>query len=159
MVFRIPERDRKLMTRQKKSEKALDSVLEDFDVYFHECFGSKLPVAFVQDVGWKPLTDVYETEREFVVRIEVGGISQEDVKLGWKGNSLIVRGRRGEEKVTGPKLYHKIEITTGVFERRITMPQHVKIDRQSLRMLYRGGILEIKMKKIASPADQTQEVR
>ncbi len=138
------------MRRVKKADKetrSLDSVLEDFDIYFHECFGSKLPVAFVQDIGWKPLTDVYETDHEFVVRMEVGGISEEDIDIGWEGESLLIRGRRNEEKESGNRLYHKIEITTGPFERRIAVPSHIQLNKGSLRVLYRGGILELHVKK------------
>jgi HSP20 family protein len=141
------------MGKGNKTEKSLDSVLEDFDVYFHECFGSKLPVAFIQDSGWKPLTDVYETDDEFVVRIEVGGITEEDVNAGWEGNSLVISGRRKEQEQSSTRFYHKIEITTGPFERRVTVPSHVTLDRESFRIVYKGGILEIRAKKI--PASGT----
>jgi len=135
------------MGKEKKTEKSLDSVLEEFDVYFHECFGSKLPVAFVQDSGWKPMTDFYETERELVVRMEVGGISERDVNLAWDGNSIVLSGKRKEQKQTESRMYHKIEITTGPFERRVAIPSNITVDRDSLRMDYSGGIIEIRVKK------------
>jgi len=134
------------MGKEKKLEKSLDLVIEEFDVYFHECFGSKLPVAFIQDSGWKPMTDVYETDSELVVRIEVGGISGRDIDLTWEGNSIVISGTRKEQKKTEPRKYHKIEITTGRFERRIAVPSNITIDRDSLHMEYRGGIIEIRAK-------------
>jgi HSP20 family protein len=133
--------------REKENEKSFDSVLEEFDVYFHEYLGSRLPVAFVQDLGWKPLTDVYETDDEFVVRIEVAGIAPHDVSAQWLENSLVVRGMRREEEKAGTRVYHKIEITTGPFERRIAVPPPVLLERESLRMVYRHGILEVRVKK------------
>lgn len=135
------------MRKDDKAKKSLDSVLEEFDVYFHECFGSKLPVAFVQDIGWKPPTDVYETEDELIVRIEVGGISEKDMKAVWDGNSLVVSGNRKEQKASGTRVYHKIEITTGPFERRIAIPPRITLDRESLRVVYVDGILEIRTQK------------
>jgi HSP20 family protein len=139
----------------KKDEKSFDSVLGDFNVYFHEYFGSKLPVAFVEDLGWKPPTDVYETDEEFVIRIEVGGIAPHDVATRWGEHSLIVSGKRREEEKAGARTYHNIEITTGPFERRIAIPSPLSLDRESLRMVYRHGILEIRVKKTDSSSDRT----
>lgn len=136
------------MKKEKKDEKSFDSVLEEFDVYFHQYFGTKLPVAFVQDLGWKPLTDVYETDSEFVVRIEVGGITQNDVSAHWEASSLVIRGKRNEEEKAATRTYHNIEITTGPFERRIVVPEKIVLEKESLRMIYRNGILEIRMRKV-----------
>ncbi len=136
------------MDEEKKPRKPIDSMIDEFDVYFREYFGSGLPVAFVQDIGWKPLTDVYETDDTFIVRIEIGGIAPEDVETGWEGDVLVIRGNREEQRPRGRRLYHKIEITTGPFERRITVPPRVSLDRNTRTMQYRNGILEVRVKKI-----------
>lgn len=138
------------MNEKKKEKKSFDSMVDEFDVYFREYFGSGLPVAFVQDIGWKPLTDVYETDDSLVVRIELGGISSEDVETGWEENVLVIRGRRREQEPRRKRLYHKIEITTGPFERRIAVPPRVSLDKNSLTMMYRNGILEVTVKKSQS---------
>ena len=134
------------MTKDDKDKRTFDAVLEEFDMYFHDCFGSKLPVAFIQDIGWKPMTDVFETEQDLVMRIEVGGVSEEEIEATWEGETLLVRGVRGEQKHPGVKVYHKMEITTGPFERRITAPPHLHLQKDSLRMSYKNGIFEIKIR-------------
>jgi len=47
---------------------------------------------------WRPTTDVYETDRELVVRTELPGLKKENVKVELCGNMLQICGERLEEK-------------------------------------------------------------
>ena len=53
--------------------------------------------SFVRDtIMWRPATDVYETERELVVRMDLAGIRKEDMSV--LKREMVRRGQRKDKK-------------------------------------------------------------
>lgn len=92
---------------------------------------------------WHPPTDVYETETDLVVQVEVGGLEEGDFEICLDGNALIVSGERRdlEAKLT----YHQLEIRYGPFLAAVRLSQPV--DEAGIEATYRDGILRVILPK------------
>jgi len=95
------------------------------------------------NVVWYPATDVYETRKELVVRMDVSGVSRDDIQILMKDRMLEVRGIRGEHGEDGRKTFHKMEIAMGPFARSIQVPS--RFARANAAASYTRGVLEIRL--------------
>jgi HSP20 family protein len=70
---------------------------------------------FFEDLGFvpalTPATDVYETDSEFVVELEVAGFDQKELKIEVSDHTLSVIGERTEETEKKKEKTHQVEIT------------------------------------------------
>ena len=96
---------------------------------------------------WRPATDVYETEKEFVVRMDLAGLRREDMKIVLGDGCLHISGVRQDRIPKGRKHFHKMEITVGPFERRIPVPSGWEVGDVKAR--YVDGVLQVVLEKSA----------
>ncbi len=71
---------------------------------------------------WQPEVDVYETEKAFVVRVELAGVQSHDLQVTFDGDELRIRGVRRPPESAEPVRLHRMEIASGPFERRLRVP-------------------------------------
>jgi len=101
---------------------------------------------FTREQEWLPPTDVYETEREFVVLVEIPGVERDQIKVSFNEGVLTIRGeRRDLARGTGVR-FHQMEITYGRFVREICFP--TPIDKERIRARYSKGILKVVLPKL-----------
>lgn len=122
-----------------------DDLNEELDFLFSNYFKSRRPVLMPIDKGWKPLTDMYETEEEIVIVMDIAGISTRDISLRLHRNILVIRGIRREPTYAGKRKYYKMEIDFGPFERMVELPSKVDPDGVTARLTQ--GFLEIQLPK------------
>ena len=96
-------------------------------------------------IVWHPPTDAWETDREFVVRVEVAGVRRDDMNITLQSGELHIRGIRRDAVPPGKKHFYKMEITLGPFERRVPLPKSARFSE--VQATYRDGILEIRCQK------------
>ena len=108
----------------------------------------RTPLLLGKEYVWRPLTDVYETDTEFVIRMDVAGMDPKDFEVSVHGRILTIRGVRHDPVRAGHKHYHKMEINLGAFERNIEVPPHLGVS--AVRAQYENGFLVVKMAKGAS---------
>jgi len=118
---------------------------EEVDFFFSSFFGSSYPSIYRKELCWKPPTDVYETEDEFVVILELAQMKSEEVSITYERGLLFVRGVRKAVPPSERRRYQKMEINYGPFERRVAVSEHVDIER--LTAHYEDGFLEIRLPK------------
>ncbi len=92
---------------------------------------------------WSPPTDVYETEFELIVRIEVAGMREFDFEITFNSGMLLVRGVRSD--TTERRGYHQMEIHFGKFSTSIGVPGLIDLDASTAE--YKDGFLVVKMPK------------
>ena len=93
---------------------------------------------------WSPPTDVYETDRHVVVKIDIAGLSPEDFSISLAHRVLTVRGVRQDPV---PKLaYQRLEINYGQFQTEVRLPWPVN-DRANIEATYEQGFLTILLPK------------
>ena len=94
-----------------------------------------------------PRADVAETDKEFLITLELPGLEEKDVDVRLTGNYLVVSGERKETKKDKDKHYHRMETTYGAFERRFELPAEVRKDVESVMATFEKGMLEIRLPK------------
>lgn len=93
----------------------------------------------------EPPTDVYETNDEVIVLIEIAGAVAETLEIEVDGSSLVFRGERRPLKGRPKRVYSQMEISHGVFQRELSLPATVTPD--GAKAVYTDGILEISLPK------------
>jgi HSP20 family protein len=93
---------------------------------------------------WNPPVDVLEENEKIVVKVEVPGIDEKDLRVTFEDGLLTVAGERQFER-KDDRNYHRIERTYGTFTRTFTLPRSV--DAAQIKAEYRNGVLEIEIPK------------
>jgi len=92
---------------------------------------------------WSPPTDVYETENNYVVRVEIAGMREEDFEITVENNFLMVSGSRPD--IPERRAYQQMEIRFGKFECVVGLPGPLDIDAS--RAEYVEGFLMVTLPK------------
>ena len=103
------------------------------------------PLLLSKESVWRPLTDVYETDKEYVIRMEIAGMDPDDFNVTLHRRILTIKGVRRDPTTQGGKHFHKMEISVGAFERNIEVPHHIGIS--SVGAQYENGFLVVRMAK------------
>jgi len=83
--------------------------------------------------GRWPLVDIYETDKEIVLKAELPGIDPKDVSLRVDNGRLSIEGERKYEKEAKGENYHRQELAYGKFSRSFSLPTSVNQDRIQAR--------------------------
>ena len=94
---------------------------------------------------WAPAVDIYETEKEIVLKADLPGVNLTDVDIRVENNTLTVRGERQFEKSAKQDNYHRVERSYGAFARTFSLPSTV--DAEKIAAGYENGVLQIAMPK------------
>lgn len=97
-----------------------------------------------QPSTWNPPVDVLEENDKILVKVEVPGIDEKDLRVGFEDGILTISGERQFER-KDDRSYHRIERAYGSFTRTFTLPRSV--DAASINASYRNGVLEIEIPK------------
>ena len=93
---------------------------------------------------WAPAADLAEEADRIVVKVEVPGMKESDLKVNFEDGLLTVSGERQFE-VKDDRTYHRVERAYGTFVRSFSLPRTV--DAGSITASYRDGVLEIVIPK------------
>ena len=94
---------------------------------------------------WHPAMDLVETEDHFVLRADLPGVSEDDVKVELEDNVLTIAGERRHEEEAKGGGYYRLERATGVFSRSLTLPEGV--DPEAVQASFDKGVLEVRIPK------------
>jgi HSP20 family protein len=94
---------------------------------------------------WMPAADIYETKDEYVFKLELPGITKDDVKVELNDDNLNIKGERKEEKEVKREEYHRMERICGSFSRTFRLPKNA--DGQKMSATMKDGILELRIPK------------
>jgi HSP20 family protein len=94
--------------------------------------------------AWSPPTDVYETEANFVVRVEAAGMREEDFSINVEDNFLVISGIRSESAEW--RAYRQMEIRFGEFSTTIEIPLGVDVSKADAD--YKDGFLNVLLPKL-----------
>lgn len=114
---------------------------------FDDRFDRLIERAFGRDrqAPWMPAMDVYETDDEVVVTVELPGMRAEDVDVSVEDSTLTVSGERGFTSEVKQESYHRIERRYGAFSRAVTLSPQVDTAKVAAR--FAGGVLTIEVPK------------
>jgi HSP20 family protein len=94
---------------------------------------------------WIPAMDLVETEGEYVLKADLPGLSEGDVKIEVEDSVLTVSGERKAEHEERKDGYYRIERSSGSFRRSLTLPEGV--DPEAVKATFDRGVLEVHVPK------------
>lgn len=98
--------------------------------------------------SWSLLAgEVEETDKEFVVRLEVPGVEKEDCRVTIENDVLHLDGERRMARSEGNSTYHLTERAYGAFHRSVPLPGNVLKDQATAS--YESGVLTVRVPKVA----------
>ncbi|MCL2103339.1 MAG: Hsp20/alpha crystallin family protein [Syntrophorhabdaceae bacterium] len=95
--------------------------------------------------AWHPAVDIFETEQEIVLKVEIPGLTKDQVNVEVNEGTLHLKGERKFEKDVKEESYHRIERVYGGFQRSFALPDAV--DPEKVNAELKDGILEVRLGK------------
>jgi HSP20 family protein len=89
--------------------------------------------------------ECWETARSVIVRIELPGMSKEDIDISVDRGCLQIRGYKRSSGDEEPRHYHLMERAFGRFERLIPLPPN--IDAGHAEVSYQDGVITVILPK------------
>ena len=135
--------------RRQEGPLALQDEFDDLWKGFTEPFNgirSRLPAAF--QARGAPAMNVSGSENHFLVSVGLPGLEVKDISIELMGNQLQISGERKWEEEKKGKEYHRVESQYGSFSRSLTLPENLRLDRDSIEATFQRGILEIRIPKV-----------
>lgn len=124
----------------------LDRAQAEMDRLYQEMMAPGRWVVVRHTHAWRPPTDVYETDDDVVVRVEVAGMKETDFSISLTERLLVISGLRQDPC---PKVaYHQMEIRYGEFRTEIFL--HWSVDQEHITATYTEGFLQVTLPKLTA---------
>jgi HSP20 family protein len=94
--------------------------------------------------SWTPAADIYESDNELTMNLDLPGIDPNKVDIRVANNILTIRGERQFEEKQKEK-FHRVERSYGPFARSFTLS--TSVDPDKIRATYKAGVLSITLPK------------
>jgi HSP20 family protein len=122
-----------------------DNIRELLEMLMSEHTPAKHKIKMKTSFGWEPPMNVFETDVEFVIIMDIAGMDPKDIGVFTDGAILRISGVRKDLIPPGKKQFHSLEIQVGPFQRLIGIP--APVDAESIKTHYANGLLEIRLQK------------
>ena len=99
----------------------------------------------VSKCDWRPIVDIYDTEKSIIINAELPGARKDNIALDVKENTLVLKGERKSEEEVRNENYYRKERCFGTFERAFTLPS--AIDPAKITANFKDGILRVEIPK------------
>jgi HSP20 family protein len=105
----------------------------------------------------KPRVDMYEEEKELVVKAELPGIRKKDMDIRLDGDVLTIKAEKKETKEVKEDTCHTRERRFGQYVRYITLPARVDPDNATATL--KKGLLKIRLPKAEGSGSKQIEIK
>jgi HSP20 family protein len=105
---------------------------------------------------WSPSSDISETDKEFIIRIDLPAVRKEDVKVTIDQGAISISGERKPLTEDKGEKFHRVESIYGNFERSFSLPDNADADAVSCDS--RDGILTVHIPKIAAKKQTPKQI-
>lgn len=133
----------------------VQSIQQEMNRLFGSFFDSPSPEVAAR--RWIPAMDLVEGEQGYVLRADLPGLTEKDVKIEVEDRVLTVSGERSSEHEDRREGYHRIERASGSFSRSLTLPEG--IDPAAIEASFQNGVLEVRIPKPAERKPTRVEVK
>jgi len=97
--------------------------------------------------AWSPSVDVYETEKDLVIKPHLPAVAATDIDVRLENNMLTIRGERKLEQKVKEENYLRMERSYGCFTRSFSLPNTVNTEQ--IQAQYNDGVLTVTLPKRA----------
>ena len=122
----------------------LGSLQNEMNRLFNTVFDTPQPAGSTMR-RWMPAMDLVETDEHFVLRADLPGMSEQDIKIEFEDGTLTVSGERKAEHEEREEGYYRVERAFGAFSRSLTLPEG--IDAEAVTASFDRGVLEVHIPK------------
>ena len=129
----------------EETEKMFDDLFTDFGNNF---IGARTKNEFDKVSKFRqPLADVYDNDKEIIVKVEVPGADKKDIIVTPVDNGIEIKVEKKSEirKEDEKNGIYKLERSYAGFYRYFSLPSYADLDKIDAN--YKDGILELKIKK------------
>jgi HSP20 family protein len=106
---------------------------------------------------WAPSMDISETKDSLVVKVEVPGMEEKDIKVSLQENLLTITGEKRQEKEEKDERYHRVERSYGSFTRGVRLP--VGVDAGKVVAKFKNGLLTVTLPKTPAAKGSTIPIK
>ena len=93
--------------------------------------------------AWQPAVDIYHCDKEWLIKIDLAGVKQEDIEVSASDHFLTLKGQRRDLQIQEGQQTYSMEISYNRFERVLELPFDAK--DASIQMDYQDGMLFIRI--------------
>ena len=141
-------------TPKKDVERFFEGIFEEpFSLHNRRGFPSLRKMR--EFVTISPAVDMYDNEKEIVVKAEVPGIDKKDIHISVSDSILMIKGEMKKEEETKEEDYYCAERAYGSFSRRLELP--AKVQESKIKANFKDGVLEIHLPK--APEAKAKEIK
>ena len=97
-----------------------------------------------------PAADIYETDDEYVIELEVPGYTEKELTIEVADHMLTVTGKHEAASDEKEKTYRLAERLQMEFERRFELPSEV--DPEKMKATFKEGVLDLRTPKMVAAA-------
>ncbi len=113
-----------------------------FDDFFRDVFRREAGAGVLE-----PSAEIAESDGEVTVKLEVPGVTKDDIHVTVDDDTVTVRGETRKETEEKKKSYYRQEIRYGAFQRTVPLP--VEVDSAKTTAKLENGMLTVTMPKAA----------
>ena len=97
--------------------------------------------------GWSVLGgEVFQDEKRLIVRMEVPGMSKEDIDIQVQNDSLVISGEKRFTRENTAGRWQVMQCAYGTFRRVVPLPAAVNVN--DVRATYVNGVLRVELPKV-----------
>jgi HSP20 family protein len=130
--------------------KQVDSLFDDFDHGFWN-----------RNSEFNVRSNISETDKEICITAELPGLTEADVDVSVVGNRITVKGEKKseteEKKDDEGRQFHRIERTSGTFQRSIACP--FEIGEDAVTAVVKDGVLTVTVAKPEEIVEKTRKIK
>jgi HSP20 family protein len=93
---------------------------------------------------WSPAADVYRTKDGWLVKVDLAGVSLDEIEISVAGPLLSIEGTRRDAFCSETVSYHQLEITYSRFEKTLRFP--CPIEGAHIESNYQDGLLLLRLR-------------
>ena len=131
--------------------------MEEMFREFSPSFGRSLRRAGGDVDSWRPLADISETEKEYLIKAELPEVKKEDVKITLQDGVITISGERKHEKEHKDANEIRVESFYGSFTRSFSLPDN--IDADNIKAESKDGVLRIRIPKLEAPKTKAKAIQ
>ena len=106
---------------------------------------------------WLPRVDIDEGGNEIVLRADLPGLDEKDIKVTLEDDVLTLRGERVDQEKQEGRDYHRLERRFGAFQRSFTLA--TAVDAKKIAAEYKNGVLTVKLPKTEESKPKEIEIK
>jgi HSP20 family protein len=143
------------IVRWTPREPAYRNTVYPFGQIFEELWRNTQPTTFANSAALRPAMDVVENDDEVVIRMDLPGLSPDDLNIQVDGDLLTISGEFAAADEQEDERYHYRERRAGEFKRSLRLSD--QIDTEHVSATFEHGVLSLTLAKL--PEAQPKQIK